>query len=279
MPANRRQFIEAGAGALAGMSLWGCEGESQSTTGAAQTADTVLFRNGVVLPVDAGFSQHAALAIRGNEIVAVGSNEEMMAAAGANPVVVELNGRTILPGFIEPHMHFALMAGLGHLRDVGPFEIPNFDDVLDALSDIRAGTAAEEWVSARQYDPTTAELDRVVPDRPAFVLNASGHIAYVNSVTLELVGISRDTPDPDGAEYGRFEDGTPNGILYGANAILPVFQQYTQIAERLQTGFVDAGREVGKQAAAQGITTLCDQAMGRFLGATGNRQLPSHVRR
>jgi predicted amidohydrolase YtcJ len=275
MSINRRKFIERSAGALAGVTLWGCQGESGSPGGGTQAGPATVFRNGVVLPVDATFSQHGALAIRGNEILAVGSNDAVMAAAGPNPAIVDLNGRTVLPGFIEPHMHFALMAGLGNLRDVGPFELPDFDSVLDALSDVRRDTPEGAWVSARQYDPilldpprdlTTAELDRVVPDRPVFVLNASGHIAYVNSRTLELAGIGRETPDPEGAAYGRNEDGSPNGVIYGANAMLPVFALNTQIADRMQNGFVEAGREVGEQAAALGITTLCDQATGGFSG-------------
>ena len=111
MSINRRKFIEGGAGAMAGMTLWGCQGEPASP-GAAQSSSTTVFRNGVVLPVDEAFSEYEALAIRGNEILAVGSNDAVMAAAGPSPTIVELNGRTVLPGFIEPHMHFALMAGL-----------------------------------------------------------------------------------------------------------------------------------------------------------------------
>jgi predicted amidohydrolase YtcJ len=250
----------------------GCQ--QQSSTSADPTG-SLVFRNGIVLPVDAGFSQHSALAIRGNKILAVGSEEAVIAAAGAGPTVVDLGGRTVLPGFIEPHMHFALMAGLGNWPDIGPFRIPRFDDVLDAIRDVRADAAADQWVTARQFDPillepprelTIAELDPVVPDRPAFVLNASGHIAYVNSRTLELAGIGRDTPDPPGAEFGRSEDGSPNGVLYGSAAFLPILLRNAQLAERMRSGFVDAGREVGVQAAALGITTLCDQATGGFSG-------------
>jgi predicted amidohydrolase YtcJ len=198
-----------------------------------------------------------------------------MADAGAGANIVDLAGGTVLPGFIEPHMHFALLAGLGHLPDVGPFRFPTFEGTLDAIADIRQTTGPDEWVAARQFDPillepprdlTIAELDRIVPDRPAFVLNASGHIAYVNSRTLALAGIGRDTPNPPGAEYGRLADGSPNGVLYGGAALFPVLALNRAIAERMEHGFVAAGREVGQQAAALGITTLCDQATGGFSG-------------
>jgi predicted amidohydrolase YtcJ len=234
-----------------------------------------VFVNGTILPVDAAFSEHEALAISGNRILAVGNRDDVIAAAGRGATTVDLAGRIVMPGFIEPHMHFALLAGLGHLEDVGPFRQPTFDDALDALREIAAAAGPDEWVMARQFDPimldpprdlTTRELDAIAPDRPAFVLNASGHVAYVNSKALELGGIARNTENPPGGEYGRYEDGTPNGVLYGQAASSPILYQNQQVADRMQNGFVSAGREVGEEAAALGITTLCDQATGALAG-------------
>jgi predicted amidohydrolase YtcJ len=274
MTINRRRFIHAGAGALAGLAVARCGGDS----GPVATSDTIVFRNGIVLPVDAAFSEHSALAIQGNKILAVGGDDSVMSAAGRGARVIDLDGRTVLPGFIEPHMHFLLAAGMGHLHDVGPFKFPSFDEALAELARINKETEAagpDVWVGARQFDPillepprelTTRDLDKVVPDRPAFILNASGHIAYVNSKTLELVGVTKDTPDPAGASYGRYDDGSPNGVLYGVPVHLPVLLKNPSVAERLDTGFVDAGRGIGEQAAALGITTVCDQATGALAG-------------
>jgi len=269
---NRRAFIKTSAGALAGMWLAGCRGE--------YGAETTVFRNGVVLPVDPEFSAHSALAIRGNRVLAVGSDEAVAAAAGSGARVIDLEGRTVLPGFIEPHMHFALLAAFGHTQDVGPFRQPTFDDCLVALRGIADRTGASEWIMARQFDPvllepprelTTRELDEISSDRAVFVLNASGHIAYVNSKALELAGITKDTPDPQGAQYGRYEDGSPNGVLYGVIAHMPVLLLNEAINERMETGFVAAGIEVGEQAAALGVTTLCDMAAGAFGAAADIR--------
>jgi predicted amidohydrolase YtcJ len=172
-------------------------------------------------------------------------------------------------------MHFALMAGLGHLEDIGPFQQPTFDDALNALREIAAAAGPGEWVMGRQFDPillnpprdlTTRDLDPVVSDRPAFILNASGHIAYVNNKALELAGISHDTEDPPGGEFGRYDDGSPNGVLYGQAAYMGLMLKNGQVTERMQSGFVYAGREVGEEAAALGITTLCDQATGAMAG-------------
>jgi predicted amidohydrolase YtcJ len=277
---NRRQFIY-GVGAVLGSALIGC-GE-----GRRRTADSgvTLFVNGTILPVDGAFSELEAFAISGNRVLAVGARDDVLAAAGRGARTIDLQGRVVLPGFIEPHMHFALLAGLGHLEDIGPFQRPSFDDALNAVRQIRDVAAAagpDEWVMGRQFDPilldpprdlTTRDLDPIVSDRPVFILNASGHIAYVNSRTLEMVGITRDSEDPPSGEYGRYEDGSPNGVLYGANTLLPVLLRNEQITNRMQSGFVAAGREVGDRAAALGITTLCDQATG---GLAGPAELDSY---
>jgi predicted amidohydrolase YtcJ len=281
MTYSRRRFIQTSTGALAGLSLWGCGREPAPAEPASPASKTTIFVNGTVLPVDAAFTGHSALAIRDGRILAVGDREYVSELAGRDAATVNLDGRVVLPGFIEPHMHFALMAGLGHLQDIGPFQRATFEDALEAIREIR-DTSADEWVMARQFDPilldpprdlTTRELDEIVPDRPVLVLNASGHIAYVNSKALEMAGITLDSPDPPGGEYGRYEDGSLNGVLYGQAAYMGVLTLNRQITDRMQSGFVQAGREVGDQAAALGITTLCDQATG---GLAGPAELASY---
>lgn len=276
MTLNRRKFVQAGASSLAGASLLG---GSMLTRAASTAPDTTVFHNGTVLSVDAAFSEHQALAIRDGKVLALGTEEAVKAAAGRGHRVVDLDGRVVMPGFIEPHMHFVLLAGLGHLRDVGPFQNPTFESALEALSEVAkeaASAGAEEWVMARQFDPimlepprdlTVKELDKIAPDRPVFVLNASGHIAYVNSVAIKLAGYTKDTPDPPGGEIGRLDDGSPNGVLYGQSAWMPVLFLNESVAGRMATGFVSAGRELGQSASALGITTLCDQATGALNGA------------
>ena len=278
MTMNRRKFIYAGSGALAGAALWGCGRETESTLPVESSSQTYVFRNGVILPVDQAFSEHSALAIRDGRVLAVGNDDAVLSQAGRGATEIDLDGRIVMPGFIEPHMHFALLAGMGHLEDIGPFQRPTFDDTLNAIREIQEVAAAsgpDAWVAGRQFDPilldpprelTTRDIDPIVPDRPAFFLNASGHIAYVNSRTLQLAGIGPDTEDPPGGEYGRYEDGTPNGILFGVSAHQPVLMLNEEIQDRMASGFVAAGRQVGEEAATFGVTTLCDQATGALNG-------------
>lgn len=266
---NRRQFVY-GTGALLGTTMLGC-GSRESPQ---NLPAPVVFMNGTILPVNPTFSEHDALAIAGNRILAVGSSEQVRAAAGGQASIVDLEGRVVLPGFIEPHMHFALLAGMGHWPDIGPFRYETTGEALAALRRIANETPPGQWVVARQFDPslqagpemlTTQELDAVAPDNPVFVLNASGHLAYANSRLLELAGISADTPNPPGGEYFRYPDGRPNGAMSQV-AYMPVLMQNEELMAYLGTGFVEAGIRVGDEAAALGITTLCDQATGGIAG-------------
>ena len=88
-----------------------------------------------------------------------------------------------------------------------------------------------------------------------------------------MVGIGRDSQDPPGGEFGRFDDGSPNGVLFGQSAFMGVLLLNQEITDRMQSGFVQAGWEVGDQAASLGITTLCDQATG---GLAGPAELASY---
>ncbi len=266
---TRRDF-GYGAGALLVSALAGCGDRQTPATGAPVT----LFENGTILPVDPSFSVHEALAISGNKVLAVGSRSDVLTAAGRGAKTVDLAGRVVLPGFIEPHMHFALMAGMGHWPDIGPFKYETTAEALAALKSIAADTAPDQWVVARQFDPslqegpamlTTRELDDVASDRPIFVLNASGHLAYGNSKLLELAGIDAETPNPPGGEFFRYPDGSPNGVMSQV-AYMPVLMRNKDLMRSLDEGFVDAGIRVGDEAAALGITTLCDQATGGIAG-------------
>jgi predicted amidohydrolase YtcJ len=270
---SRRNLIRTGAflvGTTAALGTHGFGRAQAKETTAADRGDILFFVNGNILPVDADFSTADAMAIRGNRILAVGDRASVARAVtdaqapGDSARTIDLCGKTVLPGFIEPHMHFSLMAGLGHWPDIGPFSYDTTQEAIQALKEIAAKTPDGEWVTARQFDPslqtglealTIEELDDVSTTHPIFVLNASGHLAYVNSLLLEIAGITKDTPDPEGGEYFRYEDGSPNGVMT-AQAFIPVLFLNTALLERINNNYVAAGISVGDEAAKLGITTL-----------------------
>ena len=266
---NRRTFVK-GTGAVVASAVAGCGDGRQPAGGPPAT----VFENGTILPVDSAFSAHQAMAISGGRVLAVGSRDDVRAAAGRGARVVDLEGRVVLPGFIEPHMHFALMAGMGGWPDIGPFRHATTAEALAALKSIAANSPPGDWIVARQFDPTlqegppmltTRELDEVSSDRPVFVLNASGHLAYGNTKLLEFGGIGPETPNPPGGEYFRYPDGSPNGAMSQV-AYLPLLMKNESLMRVLGAGFVEAGLGVGEEASALGITTLCDQATGGIAG-------------
>ena len=243
--------------------------------GPRRTGQVTVLTGATVLPVDAAFSEAEAIAVADGRIVAVGSEAEVRAAAGPDARRIDRPGTTILPGFIEPHAHLLPSALFGPWADVGPFRFPTVDGALGQLSelvDTPPGADGDDWVLARQFDPslqqgpdqlTTDELDRVSTTRPVVVLNASLHFAYVNQVALDRAGISADTPDLAGSPYGRRPDGRPDGVLMGQPAMISV------LAHRPGLGDVDlvaAALDVVRRANSVGVTTICDQGTGGVLG-------------
>lgn len=239
----------------------------------ATPVGTRVLVNARVLTVDAAFSTAEALAHRDGRIIAVGTRAEVMAQAGEDAQIIDCGGRTVLPGFIEPHMHFFAIAILGRYPDVGPTACADAEAVIARIGALAAAAPAGDWIVARQFDPslqpgaeriTRHTLDQVAPDRPVFLFNASLHIGYCNSRALEIAGITAGTPDPPGAAYARDPDGRPNGVLQGQ---VPMF---TVLGHNLSAMALDdvpeACRRVCDKANRVGVTTFCDQASGGFQG-------------
>lgn len=221
---------------------------------------------------DAGHDFEAML-VRDGRVAWLGRNEDADAHADDQTTKIDCRGRTVLPGFIEPHMHLAPIAMLGHFENIGPFHYPDIESALARLADV-ADTSDEPWVMGRQFDPSLQEgpdtltkqmLDAVSTTKPVFVYNASLHFAYCNSVALELAGVDRDTPDPAGSAFGRDPDGAPNGVLKGGPAMGQVARHNPMLKGR---DLVADCLAVFQHANSVGFTTLCDQGTGLFQGAS-----------
>ena len=179
-----------------------------------------LYFGGAVLPMDRpGKAQ--ALVVEDGKILAVGALEEVEPLAqGARRV--DLEGRALLPAFVDGHSHITALAqtlGLCQLSGCGSLE--EMGRRMKAFRE-RWAIPAGEWVIGFGYDqndlregrhPTKGELDAALPDCPAMVTHASGHMGVVNSLGLQRLGVTADTPDPEGGRIGRLEDGSPSGYL------------------------------------------------------------------
>ncbi len=229
----------------------------------------VVFSGGPVLTMDAQRPRAESVAVRDGRIVAVGSAEELDALTGSDTDLVDLDGRALLPGFIDPHMHSS-MVQLADWVDVSPMRRPTADDVFTALRE--AAATSTGWVLAQQFDPSITQghprldravLDRLVPDKPLLVLESNGHIAYVNSAALARAGVDRETPDPPAARYVRDGSGELTGRLEESPALG---------AFSLGIPFVTGGaaveriRELLWDAAGKGVTLLHDCGIGSIDG-------------
>ena len=201
-----------------------------------------VFINGNVLTMDANDTVAQALSTRGELIEAVGSTEEIMALADDDTEVVDLRGRTLLPGFIDAHGHFPGSGLRVIAADLNSPPIGNrqtMADVMAGLSERAEATPPGEWVSGFGYDdtllaekrhPTRAELDEISTQHPVVALHVSGHMLVANSVALAQVGIDASTPDPEGGVIGRRAGSQePNGLLQ-ETARMAVMQQMQDIS-------------------------------------------------
>jgi predicted amidohydrolase YtcJ len=246
-----------------------------ATIGTAHAADTaeVIFRNGTIIPL-AGIPQAGiplpgaqrsvpALAIGGGRILGLGTEADLAPLRGPATRVVDLAGRALLPGFIDPHHHTvaaALFAEL--LMDVDYTKYPTRAALTAALKAQAAKTPPGQWIVACNFDNllqggdlSMAELDAISTDHPIFVWYVNMHDAAANSVAFRLAKIPADVGVlPGGGHFGRGPDGRFNGLVYEEPAML----KFVTLAVPPATPALIAKAlgDYARQMAALGNTTL-----------------------
>jgi len=168
-----------------------------------------------------------ALAIDGNRIIAIGTTQEIKKFVGPQTVVKKLEGKTVLPGFEDSHIHF-LDFGLS-LTQVNLGDVKSLTEFLGRVEKAASTTPRGKWILGGGWDqnkmaelryPTRWDLDKVSPNNPVFLSRTCGHACVVNSYALKEAGITKDTPNPPRGAIDREErTGEPTGILREASAI------------------------------------------------------------
>ncbi|WP_199512456.1 amidohydrolase [Nucisporomicrobium flavum] len=194
----------------------------------------LLFTGGPMFGTDA-----SALLVRDGRILAIG-HDDVRELAGPRTEVVDLRGRLLLPGFQDAHVH-AVFGGL----ELGLCDLSGTTDVAEYLRRVRAyadGHPLEEWIVGGGWSmesfpggvPGRDLLDRVVPDRPVFLMNRDHHAAWVNSRALDLAGVTARTPDPADGRIDRGPGGDPvGGLQEGAMALVEALVPAATPADRL----------------------------------------------
>lgn len=224
-------------------------------------ADLIL-HNGKIVTVDPGFSVQQAVAVRSGRIVAVGPDKVVLREKGSGTEVIDLQGRTVLPGLIDSHVH-ALEAGLSEFR--GP--LPAFDSYAAVQNYIREQARRVpkgEWIIVPRTFPTrlrelrmpTRDVLDVVTDHP--VLFDASYVVIVNSPGLRMSGITRDTPNPPGGEIVKDASGEPNGILKNAQSLLKGLSAKPRFSEAEE---LQALEKMLRLYVAAGLTSVGDRAV------------------
>ncbi len=180
---------------------------------------SMLLVNGTVYTLDARSTVVQAIALEGDRIVGLGSSDEVRNRYPAD-TVIDLQGRTVFPGFIDAHAH---MNGLGQLlRSVILVGAPSVDDVVNAVRERAARAQQGEWIYGRGWDqnlwpgeqfPTALPLDSAAPENPVILIRIDGHAIWVNTRAMALAGITKETKDPDGGRIIRDAAGNPTGVF------------------------------------------------------------------
>ena len=230
-------------------------------------ASKLLF-NAAVLTMDEHDSVASAIALDGDRILAAGSREELEPYVGPDTLRRDMEGKTIMPGFYDAHGHILLTAAMLDWEDLNSPPIGDCRTLEDCFARLReraANTPAGEWILAYGFDdtlmrekrfPTREELDAVSTAHPILVQHISIHFGALNSAGFAALGITGDTPDPEGGIIRRKADGSLQGVVEEralfdlVSPRLPVFSREHQVDNIAKTS-----RDV---YAARGITTALD---------------------
>lgn len=235
----------------------------------AQKADLIV--TGSLITLDDAAPRAEAMAIANGRILAVGSRADVDSFAG--PATKKLDHATgaVLPGLVEPHLHLISSALVFDGVDCSPYTNKTLDAVLAALKTAVAQAPPGQTVVGQLYDPSllpgqpdlTAELlDTISAAVPIVVMNASQHFFYVNSAAYAAVGVTAETPNPPGGDYGA-RNGKLTGIVAEAAAMIPFMKVLPSLTPEV---IAKAIAGIAAMAAKQGVTYVHEAATGAIAG-------------
>jgi predicted amidohydrolase YtcJ len=236
---------------------------------------SLVLKNGKIVTVDESMPEAEALAVRGDVIVAVGSDKQIEAYIGEETQVIDLEGKLAIPGFVESHGHFTSIGR--SMLQLDLMTVKNWDEIIAMVAEAVKDAEPGEWIMGRgwhqekwdrapepQVDglPYHYELSKVSPDNPVFLSHASGHSGFANAKAMELGGITKDTPDPPGGEIVKDPQGNPIGVFRETAQGL-IQRAMSHYMDERTPDQVDADRRkivelADKECIAKGITSFHD---------------------
>ena len=222
-------------------------------------AADLIITNAKIWTVDKTRPQAESLAVLRDRIVAVGSNAEVDAWHGPQTRIIDAQGKLLLPGFNDAHVHF--VDGGQHLDEVQLKDAATPQEFARRIGERAKTTPKGEWITGGDWDeqkwsppnlPTKELVDPVTPDTPVWVNRYDGHESLANSLTLRLAGITAKTPDPAGGQIVRDAQGNPTGVLRDAAQDL-VFKVMPPLSAQQR---MRAIRRALEHAASLGVTSV-----------------------
>lgn len=255
---SRRRFLACAVSTGATAAAMTAGREAHAADGA-----TAIFRNGTIYPMTSVGRPVEALAIGRGKVLAAGSISDVSSVADGASRIIDLEGRVLLPGFIDPHHHTILSALVVELTtNIGFEAYRSGAEALDALKGLAGKTPPGQWIAASFYDNllqggdlSMATLDAVSTQHPIFVIYVNGHEGAGNGLAFQLAKIPEDVGElPGGGHFGRGPDGKLNGLIYEPPALL----RFTSVALPPTTPELMSKSlaSYAKRAAAAGNTTL-----------------------
>ena len=222
--------------------------------------NTYIFVNGKIFTADDSNLYGDSMIVKDGTIQWVGWEADRPSCEGT---VVDLGQKRVIPGFVDSHMHPVMLADFRKKITAMPPKINSIEDLVQAVKDCRDLQGPGKWIEGWGYDeqglaekrsPNRYDLDRGCSDSPVSIMRTCAHIRCVNSKALELAGINRDTPDPQGGDSERDENGEPTGVLKeNASSLMASLLPLEPEEQKVQNLL-----DLGKLMNSQGITAICD---------------------
>lgn len=258
---------------ILGIFLWACNSGSNNQKDNAGVsspdASSTVYYGGDIITMEGDSARYAeSVAVKDGKILFVGGKDEAMKAAGVGHQMVDLEGKTLVPGFIDGHQHFFALGAQAIYANLLASPDGNCNSIDDVINELKSWyekngtTNSQGWIMGTAFDDavlkekrflTKDDLDKVSRDLPVMATHISGHFCSVNSKGLEVLGITAATKNPSGGVIRRVKGSQePNGVLEELAAI-PAMMKLIAPPEREKSDlFMDAGQ---KLAASFGYTT------------------------
>ncbi|MFB0560434.1 MAG: amidohydrolase [Candidatus Lokiarchaeia archaeon] len=215
--------------------------------------------NGNIITLDLGNPRAEAVAVRHGKIIGVGTNEEMKSLIDEKVKIIDLEGKTVLPGFSDCHIHLLGHGAMLNMLDLK--EVKSIEEIKDKLRKEAERKASESWIVGHGWDdstlaenrlPTRWDLDEAAPDNPVTLMRICGHISCVNSKALELANITAETESPPGGKIDKDpKTNEPTGIMREAAGFMVI-----SLVSLGDEDYALALKRACEEAVSKGLTSI-----------------------